>query len=136
MRNVRLDICCNDPANGIFDGRAAAIQLADLELAASDMRGPKMRDEGGEIIIAGKHFAYDRCKEWFGNWCWNAYWMPLERAVDFLLWARRRGFWDVEQGEERIFNLWKHPDPTLLSGSRDFLERWFGKPPTWDGHRA
>lgn len=136
MNSVRVDICCNDPDNGLFDGRAAAIQLADLELAASDFRGPSMRLRDNRIVIAGKHWPFERSKDWFGNWCWNAYWMPLVRAVELLIWAHGRGFWDVEQAEARIYNMWRLDRSLDTHDDRAFLERYFGKPSTWAGHGA
>jgi hypothetical protein len=126
----RVEICCNDPDNGSFDGRAMAMQIGDLELMSRDWRGPKLRETPEGIVIAGKHWPTVRSKEWFGNWCWNAYWLPEGIIADFLIWAHRRDFWQVDQAEERVFNLWQRP-PGTLAEHRDFLARYFAKPSTY-----
>jgi hypothetical protein len=127
--NPRVDIACNDPDNGLFEGRAWMIQVGSLELGANDFRGPKMRELPDSIVIAGKHWPITGSQEWVGNWCWNRYEMEIDTLVDFLIWAHRRDFWSIDQGEERIYNLWQRRD-NALAESRDFLARYFAKPST------
>lgn len=121
---VRVDVCCNDPDNGLFAHRAAAIQLADqlLELAASDFRGPTFREIGDHIKLSRRRFPVLASKEWYGNWCWNAYWMDVAEAVDLLTYAHAIGAFDVEQGEERLFSLWRQRE-ALTEDDREFLAR-------------
>jgi hypothetical protein len=126
----RIEICCNDPDNGLFEGRAMSMQVGDLELMSRDWRGPKLRETADSIVIAGTPWPITASKEWFGNWCWNAYWLREDVIADFLIWAHRRDFWQVACAEERVFNLWKRP-PGTLSGHRDFLARYFAKPSTY-----
>lgn len=104
-----VDIACNDPDNGLFDHRASAIQLDDqiLELAAHDMRGPRMRVSGDAIFISNRKFPIVDHKSWVGNWCWDRFWLPLDDAVALFAWLHRRGMFAVEQGDTRLFNAWK-----------------------------
>jgi hypothetical protein len=123
--NVRVDICCNDPDNGIFDGRAAAIQLGGdglLELAAKNFEGPRLTllDGLDRIRIAGKHWPITATRDYIGNWCWNGYWMRPAVAVDFLTWLHGRHIFSVEQAEEWIFNMWMNPAP-FSADDRRFL---------------
>lgn len=121
---VRLDVCCNDPDNGSFAGRVAGIQCQDLlmELGANDMRGPVFREGPDHIRISRRRFACDRSKEWFGNWCWNAYWLDVDIAVELLVYVHGLGAFNCDQGEERLFHRW-HSDRPFADGDRDLLGR-------------
>lgn len=110
--NIAIDIACNDPDNGLFAGRAAAIQLPVtgdtlMELAASDMAGPRMREEDGHIVISNRKWPIVASKDWVGNWVWNRYWMELDVAVAFIAWVHSRRRFSVEQAEERLYNAWQ-----------------------------
>jgi len=131
----RIDLCCNDPDNGNFAGYVSAIHVGDLELMSHrwwmSRPGPRLRVEADHFILSGKRWPYLRAKEWYGNWCWDAYWVEPAVCADFLIWLHGRDLFDVETAETRVFNLWKRRDP--LTGSRDFLERYFAKPSTYRG---
>jgi hypothetical protein len=121
---VRIDVCCNDPDNGLFDHRAAAIQLQGdlLELAASDFRGPTFREFPDHIKLSRRRFPTLATKVWLGNWCWNGYWMDAVDAVELLSYAHAIGAFDVEQGEERLFARWRWQE-VLTESDREFLAR-------------
>ena len=121
---VRMDVCCNDPDNGLFDHRAAMIHLPDqlLELGASDFRGPAFREHPDHIQISRRKFACGRSKEWFGNWCWNAYWLDIDEAVEMLVYVHKTGAFNCDQGEERLFNRWRWEEP-FTDSDREFLAR-------------
>lgn len=124
-RVVRLDFCCNDPDNGLFDGRVAGVQLPDLdlELMASDLRGPTLRILGNGLLRIGRRtFKSVASKEWFGNWCWNAYFFAPPVAVELLCYLHSLGKFSADQGEERLFALWRRTEPFGI-GDRDFIER-------------
>lgn len=121
---VRVDICCNDPGNGLFDHRAAMIQLPDqlLELSANDFRGPVFREHPDHIQISRRRFRSSRSKEWFGNWCCNAYWLDIDDAVEMLAYVHSTGAFAVDQGEERLFSRWRWAE-TLTAGDQEMLAR-------------
>jgi hypothetical protein len=129
----RIELCCNDPDNGNFAGAVSAIQVGDLELMSKRWwltpSGPRLRVEADRFILAGKSWPYERGKEWYGNWCWDAYWVQPEICADFLIWLHGRKLFDVECAEQRVFNLWKRDES--LEGSRDFIDRYFSKPSTY-----
>ncbi|WP_303763543.1 hypothetical protein [Sphingobium yanoikuyae] len=125
---IGIDIACNDPDNGLFDGRARAIHVdmpgdTLMELAASDMVGPRMREVDFGIAISNKHWPVLGSAYGVGNWCWNRYWMSVETAVDFLAWTHQRGRFDVEQAEERLFAAWKCPRALPVDLFREILIR-------------
>lgn len=123
----RVDICCNDPDNGAFAGRAAAIQVYDLlELTANDMLGPRFRECCDRVVLSGRHFKITGSKEYFGNWCWNAYWMSVETAVNLLASVHARGKFNPDLGESRIFSMWKRKAGWDAS-DREFLGRQIAK---------
>lgn len=124
-RLVRLDFCCNDPDNGQFAGRIAGVQLPDmdLELAADDMVGPVFRLLPADRMRVGRRvFRWEWSKEWFGNWCWNAYYVEPAVAVELLASLHGSGRFHVECGEERLFAHWKDRRP-FDAADREFLER-------------
>jgi hypothetical protein len=120
---VRLDVCCNDPDNGNFAARAAGIQLQDnlMELMAHDMRGPVFREHPEHIQISRRRFRCWRSKEWYGNWCWNAYWLDVDVAVELLAYAHSLGAFNCDQAEERLFKIWD--DDRWSADDRDLLGR-------------
>lgn len=120
---VRIDVCCNDADNGLFDGRALAIQLADaLELTAADWRGPVFRELPDAIKISRRRFPILASKDWFGNWCWNAYWLDAPVAADFLAYVHGLYAFTPEMGEERLFDRWYRPAP-FTDHDREFFVR-------------
>jgi hypothetical protein len=134
---IRIDMACNDPDNGLFAGRVAMIHLPDqlLELTANEwnilsFRGcPRLREEPGAIILSGKRWPIVRAKEWYGNWCWNAYWMQPQAAKQFLVWLHGRGLFHCETGETWACELWDladvfNPDATFGDCPVSWWERW------------
>lgn len=123
---IRIDFACNDPNNGAFAGRVAQIHLPDqlLELTANawnilSFNGcPRLREDGNWIVLSGKRWPTVRVKEWYGNWCWNAYWMHDQVARQFLVWLHGRRLFHCECGETRLFNLWKRDEPLDLEPER------------------
>lgn len=114
---IRIDICCNDPDNGLFDHVARQIDLPDnlMELEARYYdRPPRFVDLGGAFRLAGKRWPYVQSKEWVGNWCWNAYWLEEPVARAFLIWLHGRKLFDCTCGEQRLFNVWKLDEPLDL----------------------
>lgn len=108
-----IDICCNDPDNGIFNHKAEAIHIHDhLELRASNWDGYAFHEQlNGFIRLAGKKWPTDGSKDWVGNWCWNRYYMPPHTICDFLIWLHKCDLFDVEQGDDILFTLWKWREP-------------------------
>ena len=123
MTLVRLDICCNDGDNGLFAGIASAIHGPDMlfELGASDFIGPRFHEEEARIKLSRRRFPFERMKYGFGNWCWNAYWFEPAIAVDLLAYAHKLGRFSIDQGESRIYAMWRHKD-RLDNHDREFLE--------------
>ena len=121
---IRIDIACNDPDNGLFQHRVTEIQVAGqmLELVAkqwgllSPNRCPRFEEKSGAIVLSGKRWPIVRSREWFGNWCWNAYWFEVETARDFLQWLHRRRLFNVECGDSGLFDMWKADAPLRLDG--------------------
>jgi len=120
---VRLDVCCNDPDDGSFAGRAAGLHLVDiLELSACNMLGPVFREVGEGIQISRRRFPILRSKEWYGNWAWNAYWLEAEVAAQLLAYVHGQGTFSVDGAEARLFTRWKCTIP-FNANDRDVLAR-------------
>lgn len=125
---VRLDVCCNDPDNGSFDARAAALSLPDTlaEFGSYDFRGPVFREHSEAIQISRRRFACAGSKEWFGNWCWNAYWLDVADGVRLLAYVHTLRAFNCDMGEERLFARW-HDERPLDAHDCEFLARQWVK---------
>jgi len=103
-----ISIACNNPDNGHFRGRCDSIHYGnsqDLELQHGDWyRGVNVRYlGGGKIRICRRVFRFEREKEWYGNWCWNALWMKQDEARRLLRYLRESGRWHCEGGAARLY---------------------------------
>lgn len=110
MTSIPIDMACNDPDNGCFAGRVDQISIGSsfLELTARRDPSPRLVElADGRIRIAGRIFPITGSAEWVGNWCWNRYWLELGQAVELVVWLHRRRFFHCDEGEERLFNLWR-----------------------------
>jgi len=123
--SVRIDIACNDPDNGLFAGRAQMIQVNDglpepfLEFEPfSWFRPPKIVEIDDGFRLAGKSWPIVGMRHWYGNWCWNAYLLDLDVAVDFVLWLRRRRLYRCTCGQTDMYEWWNRGaadiEPVLL----------------------
>jgi hypothetical protein len=106
---VIVSLACNDPDNGIFMGHADHATFhyegVDLSLYHLDWyRGCRVTyvKEGG-IRISRRVFKYRREKEWYGNWCWNAFLFDRLEARRLLRYLRDSGRWHAEEGPSRLF---------------------------------
>lgn len=124
---VMVHLCCNDPDNGLFAHRVAALEIGpNMHLVAADWyRPPRMRFlDNNKISISGMHFSITWYKQWYGNWCWDAVKMPGRDVVRLLNMIARRKNFDIEEGEHRLFNKfrsgseWSDDDVRLIS--KDF----------------
>lgn len=126
---VRIDVCCNDPDNGLFAHRAAMISVGDdLELAANDFRGPTFRELGDKIRISRRMFSIGGSREWVGNWCWNSYWMREEIALDFLEYVHRTEAFSCEMATVPLAHLWAIDGPWHANTRETFREHLFPRP--------
>jgi hypothetical protein len=117
VETIRIDIACNDPDNGIFAHRAHMIHLPDglMELEARNYDRPPrftLTDKG--FRLAGKRWPVARSKDWYGNWCWNAYLLEEPVARAFLVWLHGRKLFDCTCGETRLYNAWNLDTPLDL----------------------
>lgn len=110
---LRFDVCCNDHGDGSFASRASALSLPDdlLELGAYDERGPVFRDFGHSLRLGRRLFPYERSKEWYGNWSWNAYWLKAPDAIELLAWVHAQAIFYVDGGHTWLFDRWERRRP-------------------------
>ena len=111
---IIIGFCCNDSDNGLFEEQCHAISFPAgfLELE-THWRGRRFRVEGDAIVLSGKRWPVIGSKEWYGNWCWDAYYMRPDIAAAFLLWLRRRKLFQVDSGWSQIFDWYKGNGPEL-----------------------
>jgi len=89
---VAIDFACNDPDNGNFAGMVASANYGDAEIEAPNLSGYRFHQVSGGIRLHGVTFDVRRSIEWYGNWCWNRYWLDRQDAHRLLGLMRRRGW--------------------------------------------
>lgn len=52
-----------------------------------------------------------RSREWYGNWCWNAYWLTPEDAVRLLARVKASGTFRCDHGPSALFENWNGDGP-------------------------
>jgi hypothetical protein len=108
---IRLDVLCNDPDNGLFAHRAEGLQVSTwdgelIEFTCQRLRAPRFAEINGCFRFMRKNWEILRSKEWYGNWCWNAYWLAPAAAVDLLSRIRSSGMFSCDQGPAALFDNW------------------------------
>jgi hypothetical protein len=111
---VRLDVCCNDPDNGIFAHCAERLQVSTwdgehIELP-SVRRAPRFEETSGGIRLLRREWPILASKEWYGNWCWNAYWLEPAVTVRLLAAAKRSGLFHCDCGPSQLYDDWNGTD--------------------------
>jgi hypothetical protein len=109
-----VSIACNSHENGAFRGRADSIHYGDdqdLELQHQDWyRGVKVTFlKDGRVRIGRRTFVYERHKEWYGNWCWDGFWMKRKEARRLLRYLHDSGRWHCEAGPCRLYDWFNRP---------------------------
>jgi hypothetical protein len=73
------------------------------------------------IRFAGKRWPIVGKQTWCGNWCWNAYYMGISTAADFLCWIHGKGWFDCIEAESTLLELWNSKEPLLCQYINDIL---------------
>ena len=108
---IRLDVLCNDPDNGLFAHTAEGLQVTtwdgeDIEFECCSTRAPRFSEGDGRIRIARRWWPCLRSREWYGNWCWNAYWLEPAIIVALLLAVRRSGMFRCTHAPTGLYENW------------------------------
>jgi hypothetical protein len=111
---IYLDVCCNDPDNGGFTGRAVGLSIGCAEWDATDIfRGSTFKEVDGGIVLSGKRWEVENSKDWIGNWCWNRYLLAKGKItvrwymVEFITWLRRRKMFHLTTAPTDFFDWWE-----------------------------
>lgn len=116
FEHIRIPVmlCCNDPDNGNFAEQLAGFEVGENMHFECKFWGwePRLRYVYRDqlmtaISIAGKHFPITNHRSWVGNWCWDRVHMEGRHVLDLLNWPRLRKWYDISEGETRLFNWWK-----------------------------
>lgn len=118
-RLVRVSFCCNNPNNGVFEGRACAAEVSSagkgarrpwsFELEHDDWgRGVRLSidEEKKTLRINRASVPLIRRQCWLGNWCWDGFVMERPEAFRLLQAMRRSGGWQFVAGPVRLSDWW------------------------------
>lgn len=109
---VLIGFAVNDPDNGLATDECMAVDFPStfLELASNGVPR-RFHTTEDSIILSGKRWPVIDWINWYGNWCWDAYWMRPDVAARFLMWLRKRDLFDAEGGWEEIGDWWDGDGP-------------------------
>ena len=112
---VRFDVCCNDPDNGLFAHVAEQLQVttwdgADLQLECVRKRAPRFTELPGHIRLLRRNWPILTSKDWYGNWCWNAYWLQPSVLVQLLSMIKISGMFHCCEGPSQLYDNWNEGD--------------------------
>ena len=109
--HAQFDFACNDPDNGLFDYTVRGIHYkidntdyAEFEPKRWTTYRFSDRSISGHIRIHRRKYRYVYLKDWFGNWCWNAYWLPRSEAKRLLIDLRASGYWKCTCAPHHFYN--------------------------------
>lgn len=106
---LAFDFACNDPDNGYFAGKVWMAQFGDCELETYHGGDFKFTETPEGIRIHRRSFLVLGSKEWFGNWCWNRYWLSPVEGKRLLRTMRANG-WRCTCGPTRFYD-WMNRAP-------------------------
>lgn len=111
IARFRLDVCCNDPDNGIFAHQAEALQVDTwdgeiIEFECRSLRAPRFTEKSGVIRICRRNWPILASKEWHGNWCWNAYWLAPSTLLDLLAALKTARLFHCGCGPTQLYDNW------------------------------
>ena len=109
---MRIDIACNDPDNGLFDGVARALHIGPVEFSSRAWAwAPRLTEGDGWIRIGGKKLRCKGSTYGVGNWCWNAYFCERDDVEALLNWSKFRTWFDMEAGTVSLYAKWEKGEP-------------------------
>lgn len=116
---LRLDVCCNDPDNGIFAHQADALHVdtwdgESIEFEARSLRLPRFSERPGAIRICRRNWPILASTEWYGNWCWNAYWLAPGTLLDLLAAVKKSRLFYCGQAPSQLYDNWNNDAAPLL----------------------
>lgn len=116
LPRIRLDVACNDPDNGIFAHCAEQLQVdtwdgESIEFESLRDPAPRFAELAGSIRLCRRTWPIIASKEWYGNWCWNAYWLMPSVAVALLAAVKRAGQFSCDCGPSQLYDNWNDDAP-------------------------
>lgn len=144
---VSISLCCNNPDNGMFEGRFDKVQIGQDILTLDNQywppRSPRLKyrfkgDEhaagnfGADPVVGGirvsrRFFEVWGHKAWWGNWCWDLVLMTPDVTIDFVNYLKELNVFQVESGETRWFNYFAQEGAVFdksPTGWIRMLEKW------------
>lgn len=103
LDRIRVEVACNDE-RGHFAGKFEALCFAAKgERIGLDLRSgsaPRFKElPDGCIYVYRRRCDVLASREWYGNWCWNAYVITLPMAAWWLTHAVSKGRFGLDMAE-------------------------------------
>ena len=133
---ITVSFCCNDPDNGNFDGRVAAVEIHGMEGCNVTLEPrtypaprfdwldspPKPHDsrETAGFKVARFRFRCAPYKSWYGNWCWDAVKMSGVEVLRLCKVLRNSGSWGCSEADVAFSEAW---DKGHMAITRELLSK-------------
>lgn len=114
-----VHVACNDYRNGHCQGWFGAVHIGIgrggfdfgtdyLDDQYIELDGPRTTYrvmDANKIKLGRVTVAYDGYREWYGNWCWDAFFVDTDDVRKLARYLKRRCF-GVEDGTEVLSRWW------------------------------
>src|SRR5215831_17936885 len=104
---LRLDVACNDPDNGLFAHCAEQFHLTTWDGETIEVEAvrhaPRFTEIPSGIRFLRRRWRVLASKEWYGNWCWNAYWLEPSVLIRLLALAKKSALFHCNCGPTQLY---------------------------------
>jgi hypothetical protein len=121
---LKIALCCNDPDNGSWIGKAEHIEIEGIEMYGPEVRvnheNRKLKSAGpaagdtvlrvGRVLVPCLGY-----RTWWGNWCWDCASVRAMNALKVLNYLISRG-WKCEQAACEVYDAINDGEP--ISGAQ------------------
>lgn len=113
---IQVMVCTNNPKNGRWSGRCAAIDIHDMLTIESGVEPePRCTMSNTHFGIHRRKFLMRGTSSWVGNWCWNAFGVrpsELGSLLELLFSQKIKGsdgkdfaVWQITEGQGELIPL-------------------------------
>ncbi len=125
VKKLIVAFACNDYRNGCRTDQCDAVNVSgprfDDAGTLLDLHGAplRFREQGGRLKVGRRWFEASFCTQWYGSWCWDAWYMTAAEAARLVVYLRERGF-ACEGSDDQCGDLYHRsaPESVLLGAFR------------------
>lgn len=111
---IWLSLAMNDD-NGVDTPKLRALAIDDFDVHVACTGREVVVWRWRHAVKIGRHrYSTEAQQSWFGNMMWNGVLVGVDDAERILEYLRKSGNYDMEMGEEHIYDAWETGAPIYL----------------------